>query len=420
MIRGSTRFFTLFTALSLSLLPACARLFPTEPPPTPTSLPTPEPIYRETFEALWQTIQDNYVYSDFGGADWQAAHDTYTLQVSLINDDESFADLMKEMVALLPAEDVILQTRLERLEAETSNTANYEGIGAFVAFRTEPEPHVVLLAIVPGSPAEQAGLQAHDSILAIDGDPVRAEEGLDVVQRVRGPAGSAVVLSVRAPDGRLSEVEVIRGELTAGALLQARTIQGAAPDEEFLYVLFPPVADEALITAFATAMDGVDFPNLDGIILDLRIAAARGGWPLDVLSSLFTGGPLGEFYTRSQIGPFAIEGTDVEGSQSVPLVVLVGRDTGGLPEILASILQSNGRAVVVGGPTDGAIEIFNEYPLPDGSRVFLIASSFRTIDGTEIGLTGVIPNVVVETDWDRVSEEVDPVLEAALEALRGG
>ena len=65
-------------------------------------------------------------------------------------------------------------------------------------------------------------------------------------------------------------------------------------------------------------------------------------------------------------------------SQTVPLMLLIGPDTEGSPEIFAAALQSTGRARLIGMPTPGAVEGFTEVPLPDGSRMFLAPSSFRT------------------------------------------
>src|SRR5574342_295483 len=91
------------------------------------------------------------------------------------------------------------QSRADRIQADLEASSSFQGIGAVIAFKEERVPHVVLLSVIKGSPAEQAGLRAHDSILSIDGEPVRLEEGISVVERVRGPAGSSVTLEVQTP-----------------------------------------------------------------------------------------------------------------------------------------------------------------------------------------------------------------------------
>jgi C-terminal processing protease CtpA/Prc len=87
--------------------------------------------------------------------------------------------------------------------------------------------------------------------------------------------------------------------------------------------------------------------------------------------------------------------------------------------MFAAALQANGRASVLGLTTPGALEGMTPYFLPDGSRLFLPTSSYRTADGQEVGLNGVIPDVIIEAEWDTVTVTDDPVLDAALEAVRG-
>jgi C-terminal processing protease CtpA/Prc len=157
--------------------------------------------------------------------------------------------------------------------------------------------------------------------------------------------------------------------------------------------------------------------RLDGLVLDLRIARGQAGWPIEVLLTAFTNGDLGEFYTRQDVTPVAVEGQDISGSQSLPVAILTGPDTSGQPEIFAAMMQATGRAKIIGLPTPGEIESFSEFQLLDGSRAVLIASAYRAPGGLEVGLSGVAADIPVETDWDAVSAADDPVLEAAVEWL---
>ena len=106
-------------------------------------------------------------------------------------------------------------------------------------------------------------------------------------------------------------------------------------------------------------------------------------------------------------------------AQTLPLALLVGRDTEGLPEIFAGALQSVGRAVLFGTRTGGIIEASQLVPLPDGSRVMISSTSYRTSTGHDVGLAGLEPNLSVSFDWDAVTEQVDPVRNASQAALAG-
>jgi C-terminal processing protease CtpA/Prc len=63
---------------------------------------------------------------------------------------------------------------------------------------------------VPGSPAEAADLLAHESIVAVNDMPILPEEGIQAVQRIRGEAGTQVILTVQGPAGEVREVAVNR------------------------------------------------------------------------------------------------------------------------------------------------------------------------------------------------------------------
>ncbi len=373
-------------------------------------------LQTRTFEALWALVNENYVYEDFHGVDWQAVHEEYLAKVEAGLSADEFAEAMRAMLAKLPPGAAQWQTRAERIEQEMMDPTSYEGIGAYVAVRGEPEPRVILLSVMPDSPAEQAGLEAHDSILAIDGEPVRAEEGLDVIERVRGPAGSQVTLRVRSPGESPRDVVVTRGRVVASDTLRVALV---SDENDIGYFLFPaaPYADLANDVA-RSLRELSDHSELKGLILDLRVATVGSGWPLAPMMALFANGYLGDMYTRADVRPLVVEGQNLGGSQELPLAILVGPDTEDSPEVFAAALQSVGRAIIVGMPTPGHVEGMSEYPLPDGSRVFLATSSYRTPDGREIGLTGVQPDIRVEADWDEVTFDRDPVRDAAIEALK--
>ena len=406
--------------LVLSLfLSACVGLIPLEEEPVPGEF-GPKPSLQEqqtaTFETLWQHLEENYIYFESADVNWDTLHDQYFQRVQAGLTPEEFSALIEELEIELPEGSLAYQSRAERIEADVADTSSYEGIGAFVGFIEEPEPHIVLLDVIDGSPAEQAGLKAHDSIFEIDGSPILLEEGLTAVDRVRGPAGSSVTLSIQSPGEPLRSVEVQRGKLNTVGRLEAYNLTGT----NYGYLLFPPVGYDTLdedvlkgLQAFTTNR------QLEGLILDLRIASSTRGWPLEAIYTMFYDGPMGEFYTRNDKQLLQVEGQDVFGSQEVPLVVLVGRNTSGTPEILAASLQTSERAIVIGEKTPGSIEGATSYYLPDGSELFIQTTSFLLSNGEDVGTQGVLPDIPVEAGWDEVLPDNDPVLDKAIEHLDG-
>lgn len=385
--------------------------------PVPTAAPTRSAAERQisVFEAVWEAVRDQYVRADYDGVDWDAVGQTYRAQVEAGLSEADFADILRAMLAELPPGQASYQTRAERLAAETNNTSTYHGIGAFISFRETPEPHVVILAVIQDSPAEAVGLQAHDSIYLIDGAAIRADEASTVVNRIRGPAESSVTLTVETPGQGRREVVVPRGQITAIDFLRGRY----DADLEIAYYRLPVATNSDDVQLIA--QDLADIPpsaNLRGVILDLRVTRnGPGPWPLGELLTLFGNGALGEFYGRDSTDPLTITGQDVGQSQTTPLILLIGPDTEGSPEIFAGALRGARRAVLVGLPTSGEVQGVSEIPLPDGSRFFLATSSFRTPDGIDLATTGLRPDIQVNSDWDQVTSDSDPALEAAIDLL---
>jgi carboxyl-terminal processing protease len=368
-----------------------------------------------TFEALWTNLKDNYIYFESAGVDWDSIRARYQERINSGLTNQEFTDLLKGLESDLPAGSLAYQSRAERIEADSGDLSSFEGIGAFVGFNEEPEPHVVLLGVIEGSPAEKAGLKAHDSIFEINGSPILLEEGLNVTERIRGPSGSSVTLNVQTPGNPERSVEVKRAKLTGTGKLEARQI----PDTNYAYMLFPPVAYTGLMDDVRSNLQTFTTnKTLEGLILDLRVASFSSNWPFEALFTMFYDGAIGEFYSREDRQLVEVKGQGVFDSQSIPLVILVGHNTQGFPEILSGSLQMHRRATIVGATTPGSIETTSSYYLPDGSRMSVATTSFVLPNGDEIGNSGVQPDLQVETGWDEIQPDSDPVLEAAIETLR--
>lgn len=417
-MKQKTIFFPTLVLVSIVILSACAGLNASEEVVIDGEYGpqyTPQEHQRRTFDALWNIFGENYIYFKTADVDWEPIREEYNARIDSELTNEEFISLMRNLEGDLPTGALTYQSRAERIESDIEDFSTYEGIGAFIGFKAEEAPHIVVLDVIEGSPAEKAGIKPHDSIFEIDGSPVLLEEGIDVVNRVRGPAGSTVTLSVRTPGASERIIEVTRAELVSRGKLEARQLE----DSAYGYILFPPISYEGLLEEFLVSMQTFTTnQQLEGLILDLRIASSSGGWPLEELLTLFHDGAVGDFYNSAQQKQsLVVEGQDVFGSQSVPLIILIGQNTSGFPEILAAALQEDERAIVIGETTPGAVENSTAYYLPDGSRVFIETTSFRLSNGEEIGLSGVQPQFEIEAGWDEVVPSNDPVLDKAVEIL---
>jgi C-terminal peptidase prc len=400
-------------SLALSLfLAACGPLLGPDATPTPSPLPISVERHLLRFEQIHQFINEGYLYSDYGGIDWEAEGERARAQIESGVSDEQLHVILNGLIAKLPQGTARLISREERIAADLAASAVYEGIGAYVSFRAEPVPRILLLSIIEGSPAQEAGLLAHDAIYAVDGLSVRAEEELNVIDRVRGPAGTDVVLEVASPGREARDVRVTRGRVTA-----TDPPRGAIIEPGLIYLLAPVSADDSLADAVVnllqTALD--QDIEVSGLILDLRIAGSGGAWPLALMLALLNDGDMGFFVSRDERTPFSLEGQNVAGSQAIPVTLLVGPDTSGASEVFAAAMQSSGRAKLVGLPTPGNVLSYQTELLVDGSQLNYASSSFATLDGRDLGRFGLQPDVLVDADWDEVGMIVDAVLTRGIE-----
>lgn len=398
------------------LVSSCAGLSTTDQPAKSDFGPhfSVQEYQTQIFEALWKIIQDNYIYYKSADINWDSVHQQYLERIKSGLTPAEFDALFEELTTKLPNGSLVYQSRERRIEQDTADQSTYGGIGAFVGFEKQDVPHIVILDVMPKSPAEKAGLKAHDSILKIDGNPISLEEGIKAVERVRGPSGSSVDLSVMSPGQSEREVKVTRAPISGGGQLKSSEITNT----DYGYLLFPPVTyDKIMDDVVQSLKKFTTNRKLKGLILDLRIANSSAGWPLEELLTLFGDGNAGMFYNRDQSQQVNIKGQNISGSQSIPLVLIVGENTSGAPEILAASLQSIKRATVVGAATEGSVEGISTFYLPDGSRIFIESSSFRLLNGEEIGLDGIKPDVLDETGWDEIQPDKDPLIDQSVKIL---
>jgi len=408
-----------FTALLVIQL-ACSSLSPIADEPVEVTVPL-GPQVTETeqqtavLESMLSQIDANYIYQKNSSVNLKALRTKYQAKIDKGLTSVEFNELMKQFEAEFPTGDIVYATREERIENDTAaSLVGYGGIGAFVNFQAEDEPHVVILDIIPGSPAEKAGLKAHDSVYAVDGDPVLLEEGADVVQRIRGEAGTKVVLTVKTPGKSERDVEVTRAQITGTRGVIAEEI----PNTDIGYIRFPTVGSATNASEVLDAMETfAKNSKLKGIVLDLRISGGNSNFPLEDMLTLFLNDLSIDVYSLDKTNSFPIEGQDISGSQTIPLTVLIGENTNGTAEIFAAAIQEKGRGIVIGSNSAGGIEALSSFALPNGGQILIASASFRVGENERLGIDGVIPEVRVEAQWDDIIASEDPVIQQAIQSF---
>jgi carboxyl-terminal processing protease len=103
--------------------------------------------------------------------------------------------------------------------------------------------------------------------------------------------------------------------------------------------------------------------------------------------------------------------------KDLKLRVLIDAETHSAAELFASMLQQQGRAVLVGSPSAGVAERISVYNLPGGSRLSVAQAEFYTLNGVPVSKARVRPDVPSDPDWYRAGAQEDPNIRAALRSL---
>ena len=397
---------------------------PTTPPtatntPTETISPTPSELQLLVFDDLWQVVKDEYLYDDFNGQDWDNVYIEYRAKVEAGITDADFYRAMDEMIYLLGDEHSIFLSPedTEAGNAEFEGRYDYAGIG--VLNQVVAERNLVTIVLVfPGSPAEQAGLRAHDNILAVDGKPILDENGART-EMLRGSAGSQLTLTVQSPGSPPRQVELTR-QVIASSLPVPYEVITSPSGKKIGYIVLASFNDVTINNQFANAIRSMtEEQPLDGLILDNRQNGGGADVVMENVLANFTSGNVGYFVNRDERRPLRIIGRNINGSQDVPLVVLVGKETVSFGEIFSGILQDIGRAHLIGDTTDGNVEILWVYEFTDGSSAWIAHDTFQPLNNVEADweTKGIVPDQIVSANWDEVTLQTDPAIQAALEYL---
>lgn len=296
--------------------------------------------------------------------------------------------------------------RLERSSFE----GKFEGIGAQVT-KTEKEG-LVVIAPLPGSPAEKAGIRAGDRILQVDGIPTANLSLNEAVLKIRGEKGTQVKLLI------LHEGETKPVELTiTRAQIESRTVSWKNIED----IAYVKLSSFHLNTSeeLRSSLREINRKGARGIILDLRMNP--GGLlneVVDVAREFLPGKVV--LYEQDREGNRKTWKAGSGGlAESIPMVVLVDSYSASGSEVLSGALQDYKRAVIIGTKTFGKGSVNTMRPLSDGSGLYLtIARWITPLSERKIEGKGLMPDIEVSQTKEDREKGIDPPVQKALELLK--
>jgi carboxyl-terminal processing protease len=329
--------------------------------------------------------------------------------VDRVEDHDLIAAAIRGMIADLDPHSAFLAPA-EFQDIRISTTGKYSGIGVDVGIE---DGGVVVVTPIDGGPASRAGILPGDVILSVDGLPVDPSDLEDTVARMRGPAGTSVVLLIRR-DGAQDPlvIELDRGQV------EVQSVRAELLEAGDAYVRISHFTDgtaEDLRRALAGLERKAGRP-LAGLVLDLR---NNPGGVLDaaiaVADAFLDQGLIVSAEGRMPEARFRVNATPGDMLNGAPLTVLVNQGSASASEIVAGALKDHRRATIIGTPTFGKGSVQTIIPLSEGHAIKLTTSRYYTPSGMSIHARGVTPDVVVE----RGPDGEDAQLASALAALLG-
>lgn len=288
---------------------------------------------------------------------------------------------------------------------EETIEGSFSGVGIEIGVRNRVP---TIIAPLPGSPADQAGLQAGDVIVKVDDTEITQEMTLDdLVRLIRGPKGSEVRLTVVHEDANeISEYTVVRDTIEIESV-KLEIENGIA------HLTITNFNGDTAERFNAAARDILD-ANVRGIVLDVR--NNPGGFlqaSVDIASRFIPRGELVVTERGEQEQQYVAKGNT--NLADIPTVVLVNGGSASASEILAGALRDQLGTKVVGTQTYGKGSVQEFITFDDGSSLRVTIAKWFTPNGTSINEEGVTPDVEVKNE--RETEDVDEQLDKAREEL---
>ena len=438
---------------------------------TPAVAPANQNLRRETFELVWQTVNQNFYDSNFNGVDWKAVHDRYAAQLEGLTSDAEFYSHLQLMVNelhqshfwIIPPDKIPkLRSKPKKGEARTEPGAEDEEMDE----ETEPETPldlikedladqlatgigidlrvldgvVVITRVEPGSVAARAGLRPGFVIRSVDGRSLTAAiaelESNPVLRDIIRPE-IPLVLVANYINGNINEAaqltyvdarnvphrvrisrERLNGEMSPpiGNLPSIYTeFEARRLPSGIAYIRFNAFVPGLMKKVCAALREMHDAPAL---ILDLR---GNQGGLLGMISGL---GGLVQDYTsvfgsmKMRSGQTPVVVTPQRRPYTAPIVIMIDGSTQSAAEVFAAGMQLTKRAVIVGETSAGNTLPSGIIKLPTGALFQYAFGSYQTPQGINIEGRGVIPDQIVKLNRRALLRGSDPQLAAAISKLR--
>jgi carboxyl-terminal processing protease len=341
----------------------------------------------EIYHHAWELIKDNYYELSFNGKDWNELEHKYDDQIKTTEDAYNAIKLM--VSTLNDPYTRLLEPKAFQDENDAID-AHIVGIGINLQ-QSKDAAHLLITRTIENGPAEKAGIAAGDEIVGIDGVTAIGMTPEQAAEHIRGAIGTPVQLAVKHGFACKS-VSITRQEINIHAVA-AKMLENRVG-----YIQLTTFISNDASKEFRNALEKLS--GADGIVVDLR--DNPGGLlsnALEIADMLLENGAIVSTISRHNHHIDLASGTPLTHQ---PLVILVDNESASASEILASALQDNARAVLVGTRTYGKGLVQEINRLPGGAALHITVSRYLTPAGADINKIGVAPDIVVDNKDDQM------------------
>lgn len=299
---------------------------------------------------------------------------------------------------------------------------NFVGLG--IELKADDQT-LLIVNVIPGGPAAEAGMKVHDRIIEVDGQTTRDVSPDTAADLLKGPEFSYVDVVLQAPGGEVRSLHIQRRRVDVPSVQDVKIVDAQHGVAYMKLTSFQKTTsrdvDDALWSLHRQGMRAliIDVRGNPGGLLNASVEVADKFLPSGIIVS--TRG-------RSTREDFDYQAHSV-GTWRVPLVVLIDGDSASASEIFAGAIHDHGRGTVVGTRSYGKGSVQGIFPLNRyKSGIRLTTSKFYSPSGQPISDRGVTPNVVVHPDQTRVTARVtdagemissaDPIMQTGVDVAR--
>ncbi|MEQ8409338.1 MAG: S41 family peptidase [Gammaproteobacteria bacterium] len=275
----------------------------------------------------------------------------------------------------------------EALQETTSG--EFGGLGVEVG---REDGYIKIIAPIDDTPADRAGIQSGDFIIAIDNQPVRELLPEEAANRMRGEPGTEVTVTISREGVEPFDVTIVREVISIASVRSMMLEDGYA----YLRVSqFRVNTGDEVVEEIESLYE--EHGELKGMVMDLR--NNPGGVlqaSVKVVDAFIDDGQI--VYTKGRM-----EGNDLNFDATIntiapdiPLVVLINNGSASASEIVAGALQDHGRAIIMGTQSFGKGSVQSVLPLDDKRAIKLTTSRYYTPSGRSIQAQGIVPDIEVD------------------------